>query len=301
MIGNVLVEKLLISSNDVFIINRGIHKVNYPIKANYIQGDRNQTSTFRTIKNVEFDVCIDTCCYFSEQVDFVKSHVNTDLYVLISTINVLERDLENNDFYRIKDPIFCSSCLINPSIYPQLKSGCEEVTKKIWENYLIIRPAILLGLNDHTKRIFFWNELQDKTNSLIQFNGYDPSIQIITAEYLVNQMLELCESKSHGEKNFYSAPISFNQFLRCIRKVNYSNIENSVKYLDYEKVKSLENIPYISDAIEPLLCEAISLDKIINVSLQDYIFKIISRTINSSEQSNRREFIDILKLISNIN
>lgn len=157
MLGRAFVENLKEKYQNITLANRNITNPFLFSDLKKIIIDRNKEKACLALKKEKYDLTIDFSCYNVEQFKNVYNNLNTQKYIYISTMSVLNIDLQSKEYdYAIN------------------KLLVEEYIKKNLKKCLIIRPCAIYGDNDYTDRfykkdnIYFWkNTLEKATEGCI--------------------------------------------------------------------------------------------------------------------------------------
>ena len=156
-------KKLKSRGHSLTIANRGITgRVKEDEKIQYIRCDRADKNAFKTLKEKEFDACVDTSGYNREDVKNSSKDIKTESYIFISTTFVYkksEQDINKYSKTRTDDK----------NKYVKNKIDAERVLteQRGKENILVVRPSVLTGIGITQKlvlRLRWQKELWPKIN-----------------------------------------------------------------------------------------------------------------------------------------
>ena len=195
-IGKEVVNGLKFLKSNYTVFSRNVRFKN---EENYIIGDRNNLEDLKKIIG-KFDVIIDFISYSANHTKNILNLFPDTRYILIST-----------SWKKTKDPLSNQ----NKSNYIQNKRLAElEIKKSKNVQNRIIRLPIVLGLEDHTGRSYFFKQ-KDKLKPKIVYTT-NPEIEICfcwkteVVEFIINEIFEKNSSKSliSYPKSFYKMKLS---------------------------------------------------------------------------------------------
>ena len=195
-IGKEVVNGLKFLKSNYTVFSRN---VSFKNEENYIIGDRNNLEDLKKIIG-KFDVIIDFISYSANHTKNILNLFPDSRYILIST-----------SWKKTKDPLSNQ----NKSNYIQNKRLAElEIKKSKNVQNRIIRLPIVLGLEDHTGRSYFFKQ-KDKLKPKIVYTT-NPEIEICfcwkteVVEFIINEIFEKNSSSSliSYPKSFYKMKLS---------------------------------------------------------------------------------------------
>ncbi len=195
-IGKEVVNGLKFLKSNYTVFSRNVCFKN---EENYIIGDRNNLEDLKKIIG-KFDVIIDFISYSANHTKNILNLFPDTRYIMIST-----------SWKKTKDPLSNQ----NKSNYIQNKRLAElEIKKSKNVQNRIIRLPIVLGLEDHTGRSYFFKQ-KDKLKPKIVYTT-NPEIEICfcwkteVVEFIINEIFEKNSSKSliSYPKSFYKMKLS---------------------------------------------------------------------------------------------
>ncbi|MBV8082154.1 MAG: NAD-dependent epimerase/dehydratase family protein [Candidatus Eremiobacteraeota bacterium] len=157
-LGPHVVEAALARGDRVTLFNRGGSGAT-PAGVEWIKGDRD--GGLGALAGGRWDAAIDTCGMVPRIVRASVEAIGPDVgrYVFISTISVYPEDFggsltEDEPVIALADP---SVEEVTPQTYGGLKALCEtEVTSRLGDRALIVRPGLIVGPLDPTDRFTYW-------------------------------------------------------------------------------------------------------------------------------------------------
>ncbi|HSH01084.1 MAG TPA: NAD-dependent epimerase/dehydratase family protein [Anaerolineae bacterium] len=228
-VGRHLVETALSQGHKITLFNRGQSNPGLFSDVEEIHGDR--ATDLDKLDGRSWDVVIDTCGYFPEQVaasaEKLANHVK--LYVFISTISVYKQPMpadldENGPLDSIKDK---ETTKITTENYGPLKVLCEEaVIQHFPDNCLIIRPGLIVGPYDPTDRFTYWVRRAAEGGRAIAPDRPDMAVQVIDGRDLAEWTIEMSTNYETGIYNAVGpeTPLAFGQLLDICRDATQGNV-----------------------------------------------------------------------------
>lgn len=252
-VGRQMVEDALYLGHDVSILQRGKTNSNlFPNLRKFI-GERENISNIISHSET-FDVVIDTCGYHPEVVKMSAEYLKdkTKLYIFVSTISVFpdfsQWNLDENSPISKIAELPPRDVKITGENYGPLKALCErEVLNSFGEKHsLILRPTIIVGSYDESKRFDFWIQAVMIQKLLEIPDDHEATIQIIDVRALSRFALEAYKNNTHGIFNMIGVkkPISFLHFIETAKKLLNPQLE-----LKFCQPKDHHSFPlYVNDA-----------------------------------------------------
>lgn len=165
-----------------------------------IQGDRN--TDIERLKDLAFDVVIDTCAYYPHQVKSACEILggNIDKYILISTVSVYDIATPRINEQTPVAGYDYESEELNYETYGPLKAAAEQtLVESLGEaKSLIIRPGYIVGERDHTDRFTFWPVVMNETKKVIVPETGELEIQFIDVKDLADFIILSAEKAYTG-------------------------------------------------------------------------------------------------------
>ncbi len=273
--GRHLVTAALEKGHEVTIFHRGIHPSGDLGNIEEILGDRN--FDLEKLENRTWDAVVDMCGYLPQWVkssaEFLKDSV--EKYIFISSISIYE-DLSGTNFdedTKLKklsseqeerfaeiDPEGEFNAADLGDSYGALKVLCEQEVLKVFpENYLIIRPGLIVGEYDFTDRFTYWVMRVAKGGKVLTPANYEQHVQFIDAKDLAKWIVHLIENDETGIYNAATKPfeMTFGKMLDEIKTATAGNAEFTLvskEFLQENKVSPWADMPlYLPDEIKNML------------------------------------------------
>ncbi len=202
-LGRHIVSQAIAKNHDVTLFNRGLSDPKLFTEVEHIQGDRNNDLSI--LNGRAWDAVIDTCGYFPEQTaassNLLKDKVGQ--YVFFSSMSVYKNprkdDDENGLTYSLEDghPIDDT-----PSTYGLRKKLCEdEITSRMKNRALVIRPGLIVGPHDQTWRFPYWIDRIRRGGEVLAPGNPNSPIRFIDVTDLAEWTLQLIEKNESGVFN----------------------------------------------------------------------------------------------------
>ena len=241
-----IVKQLIRAGHTVVVFHLGNHKIAPCNGLVDIIGDRNLNGDLENISGYQFDICIDTCAYFPEQVALVAEKLNIYRYCIISSVLAYEDNdailSEFSNLSKISDKL---PRTINAENYGALKAMCEQVTLDCFgERSLIIRPSIIVGIGDHTERLLFWMRLASIHGKQISFQNHNPILQLIDVRDLARFVVRCIENGLSGPVNVCGEPIYFSALLDLISSLIDEQLEKISINLENLQEFGMSRLPF---------------------------------------------------------
>lgn len=198
-LGRHLVLAALAAGHQVTTLNRGTNNLGEQVHVEKLIADR--TGDLGVLSGRSFDAVIDTCGYRPETVlnslNALRGSIGT--YVFISTVSVY------GEFTEIgiteEHPIKYTSPGEEGN-YGSLKADCESVVTELMpEQFLIVRPGLIVGPYDPTDRFTYWPARFARGGKVLVPDRLDRQIQFIDVRDLAAFILSLTEAQARGIYN----------------------------------------------------------------------------------------------------
>ncbi len=214
-VGRHIVLAALKRGHSVSTFTRGQTPDDLPEAVTRLHGDRD--GGLDALNSGHWDACIDVSGYLPRVVEqsarLLRGRIGR--YLFISTVSVYapgERDTttENSPVTELEDPTTEDI----KAHYGGLKVLCERVVSGLYgEQATHVRPHIVAGPGDHTKRFTYWPEaLATGAPVLAPGDGSDP-VQYIDARDLAGFVVHLLEQGTGGTFHTAVPPMSWHAFL----------------------------------------------------------------------------------------
>ncbi len=205
-VGRQLVKAALADGHSVTIFHRG--KLNTePVEGvHQIIGDRE--ADLDKLGTTQWDVVFDTCCYIPRVLRSSLKALKhkTDLYVLISTVSVYNTEGSqtlNEDSEKL--PLIDENPEdqnIETKGYGSNKLACEILLRETMPNsHLILRPGVITGPYDITRRITYWLERFQHGGKVVSIRNPNTPVQWIDVRDLCEWAVRMAKNRMGGTYN----------------------------------------------------------------------------------------------------
>lgn len=212
-VGRHIVEAAVHNNHQVTLFNRGVSNPDAFPELPRIMGDRKKDA--RKLAGHKWDAVIDTCAYTPEDLMPILNNIDTDFYVLVSTVSVYSD-------YKKGAPSETSDVLDNKftneeergKAYGSLKVQTEKkLLETMGDRALIIRPSIVAGPYDPTGRFAFWASKLAKEGKTLIPGSKERVVQWIDARDLAAFILMQVENDTNGIFNVAADPVDMETFV----------------------------------------------------------------------------------------
>jgi nucleoside-diphosphate-sugar epimerase len=213
-LGPHLVEVLLQKGHEITLFNRGSHAP--PPHVESLMGDRD--GNLAALKNRHWDAVIDTSGHLPRLVEASSKLISTNHYTFISTIGAYcdFHALNIDESYPLAKEVDTEE--INEKTYGALKASCEKVIARYFPHSLIIRPGLIVGPGDPTKRFSYWPFRLLEGGEVLAPGSPNLKVQFIDVRDLAEWIAAMVEKQATGVYNATGPVITFEQLLRTCQK-----------------------------------------------------------------------------------
>jgi 2'-hydroxyisoflavone reductase len=217
-VGRHIVLQALERGHSVTTFTRGQTPDGLPDTVTRLHGDRD--GQLDALNTGSWDACIDVSGYLPRVVrqSAEALHGRVGRYLFISTVSVYapgerETTTEDSPLTELDDPT-TEDVGAN---YGGLKVLCERLVSELYgERATHVRPHIVAGPDDHTKRFTYWPEaLASQAEVLAPGDGSDP-VQYIDARDLAAFVVHLLEQDTGGTFHTAVPSMSWHAFLNGV-------------------------------------------------------------------------------------
>ena len=217
-VGRHIVLSALERGHTVTTFTRGQTQGDLPETVTRLHGDRlDMNGGLDALQSGRWDACIDVSGYLPRVVEqsarLLRGRVGR--YLFISTVSVYapgEREFttETSPVLELEDPASEDTT----AHYGGLKVLCERVVSGLYgEQATHVRPHIVAGPDDHTRRFTSWPEALARGEPVLApGDGSDP-VQYIDARDLADFVVHLLEQDTGGTFHTAVPPMSWHAFL----------------------------------------------------------------------------------------
>lgn len=222
-VGRHIVLQALERGHSVTTFTRGQTQGSLPASVTRLHGDRDPESGDGGLDSLQtgtWDACIDVSGYLPRVVrqSAEALHGRVGRYLFISTVSVYapgerETTTEDSPLIELADPA-TEDIQAN---YGGLKVLCERLITELYgERATHVRPHIVAGPDDHTRRFTYWPEaLAAQSEVLAPGDGSDP-VQYIDARDLAAFVVHLLEQDTGGVFHTAAPSMSWHAFLNGV-------------------------------------------------------------------------------------
>jgi 2'-hydroxyisoflavone reductase len=206
-LGAAVLDSALRRGHAVTVFNRGRSRTAWPAGVDVLSGDRNaDLPSLASKAGARWDAVIDTCGYVPQEVRTSAQVLNgVERYLFVSSVSayasfahapVLETD-------GLATAAGLDPADRDPQHYGAQKAGCEaELTARLGERALIVRPGLIVGPGDPTGRFSHWPwRLAQGGDVLVPAVAPATPLQFIDVRDLAEWMLQLLELQARGVFN----------------------------------------------------------------------------------------------------
>lgn len=247
--------------HELTLLNRGTYSMlRYGVKE--YKADRRDESDLQSIPLENYDVVVDFCAYEPGDIKLILNNIKgvsslTKKYIFISTVDVYEKNLRYvKDEYtpisikryggRNGDYIYKKICLEK-----ELAEECD----RIGIDYAIIRPSIIYGPNDYSRRAEIFIKMASYGIPIRYPKDAKANFQMVYVKDVVEAILKTCEVTTSYEYNVCSNEIiCYKDFVETLSKVSEVSVilepistEEAIKQsINYEVITTGEILKELS-------------------------------------------------------
>ena len=287
-LGRHLVDAALARGHEVTLFNRGKSNPDLFLNIETILGDREHD--LHKLADREWDAVIDTSGYIPRIVRLSAQSLERSVkrYVFISSISVYASFNkigidENDPVGKIEDESFEE---ITGESYGPLKALCEKAVQEIYkERALIIRPGLIVGLNDPTDRFTYWPVRVARGGDVLAPEKPDAPVQIVDVRDLSDFIIRLMEENASGIFNATGPDyeLTIGTMLDVSKQVSNSDASfhwASVEFLAENKVEAWSDMPvWLPSLGDEAGVSRVDISKAINAGLT---FRPLEETIRDT-------------------
>jgi len=283
-LGRHLVDSALARGYGVTLFNRGKSNPNLFPQVETIIGDREHDIEKLVDRN--WDAVIDTCGYVPRIVRFSATGLERSVkrYAFISSISAYPSfsKIGIDEFDPVAKMEHESVEEITGETYGPLKVLCEKVTQEVYgERGLLVRPGLIVGLNDPTDRFTYWPVRVALGGKVLAPEKPDVPVQIIDVRDLAEFTIKLIEQNASGIYNATGPDyeLTLGAMLETCKQVSGSDASfkwASVEFLNQNKVEAWSDMPvWVPDTAEDAGFSRVNISKAIKAGL---IFRPLEET-----------------------
>ncbi len=208
----------LSSIYEVYVLNRGNYRTEYPLSIKHLKADRNSLEDLVNVtKTLQFDIIIDNNAYNKEQVSLLVKVLNKrfEQYIFISSAAIYKR-LYTTDALT-ETAIVGSDDNYSPNIieYATNKLECEKFIQREIKNYTILRFPNIFGEKDFAhkisyflyrfntlNRVLFEKEI-DKFSLIYVHDAVNAIISCIFQKQFYNEVFNVSDPRAFSLDDFF--------------------------------------------------------------------------------------------------
>jgi len=227
-VGRHIAETALAHGHEVSLFHRGQTGPGLHPQAEHILGDRK--GELSVIGDRRFDAVIDVSGYLpqvvNKSVEFTRNLTNH--YLFISTISVY--DAEGMSQVDEATPLLVPPAeevdVVTNETYGGLKVACEAAVRSAFPGATILRPGLVGGPYDHTKRFDRWIQAAIRDEKIRIPTDPDRAVQLVDGRDLAEFALTATERSLAGTFNITGVPSNWGELAAALRALAPSgNVE----------------------------------------------------------------------------
>jgi len=237
-IGRHLSLELINSGHEVVLFHKNKTHEFGDLRVEHIIGDRRLPANQRL--NGNFDLVIDTCAFKPSDLDFLTS-VKFQRYLFVSTVAVFSPDIPeggDENAQKIDD----HQLGIGSKEYGVLKRYTEDFVSQKIPNAAVVRPAVVLGPGDNSRRLdrIYEDYVREQTLHAPLSDDNSLITQFIDVRDLVKLVVEIVSKDLSGSFNLVGKTVHWNDFVSTIASVVGTGLisEDSASFPLWDTTKS---------------------------------------------------------------
>jgi len=207
-LGRHTVTTAIRNGHDVTLFNRGKSNSDLFPDLKKITGDR--SCDIELLEGIKFDAVIDTSGYFPKNLKYITNTLkkNVEKYIFVSTCSVFNMTDQPSDKVDEQGKLVNLDVDVDKddmATYGARKYLCEEVVREVFsDNFLIVRPGLIVGPYDPTYRFPYWADRISEGGEVLAPGDKNAPVQFIDARDLAEWMLVAIEKDIKGTFNTVS-------------------------------------------------------------------------------------------------
>lgn len=224
-IGRYLSLEFIKLGHDLVLFHKNKSHQSDELGVQHIIGDRRLLPETRLTG--KFDLVVDTCAFEPSDLDFL-SYVDFQRYLFVSSVAVYSPDIPEGcaeDAPRINDV----GLGVDTRGYGLLKRNIEDLVSELFPSAAIIRPAVVVGPQDNSRRLERIYEDFVRGQTLFAPMASDSSLvtQFIDVRDLTKLIVEIISKDLTGPFNLVGKTVGWNDFLRTFAAVTGTTLSNA--------------------------------------------------------------------------
>ena len=226
-VGRHIAETALSRGHDVSVFHRGQTGADLLPGAEHILGNRD--GELEVIGDRRFDAVLDVSGYLPRLVHDAATFVQprTDHYLFISTISVYYTagldSVDENSPLLVPPPPEVEA--VTGETYGGLKVACETAVQEIFPDATMVRPGLVGGPYDHTKRFDRWIQAALGTEDVLIPARASQSVQLVDARDLANLVLDLTEKRVAGIFNATGVESTWRELAAALQTLSSRSVQ----------------------------------------------------------------------------
>lgn len=226
-VGRHIAETALERGHEVSVFHRGQTGPDLLPEAEHILGNRD--GELDHIGDRSFDAVLDVSGYLPRLVRDAAKYVQrlTAHYLFISTISVYDTTGRNwvDESTPLLVPPAANVETVTGETYGGLKVACEQAVLEVFPGASIVRPGLVGGPYDHTKRFDQWIQAALGGKDVLIPARAKQSVQLVDARDLANLSLDLAERRVAGIFNATGVETTWKELRRALQQLSTENVK----------------------------------------------------------------------------
>lgn len=228
-LGPHLVHEFQDSGHQVTLFNRGSQSNTF-VHVEELRGDRD--GALQALQSRNWDVVIDTSGLLPRVVEASSKILAnaTKHYIYLSSISVYKDFISQgiDEDYPLLELQDKTTEAVTDETFGALKASSEKIILDYFPNRaLIIRPGLIVGPLDNTKRFSYWPLRMLKEGNMLAPGAPNQSVQFIDVRDLAKWIVKTAEKRLVGIYNATGpeTPLSFEKLLHVCQEVTKNNVD----------------------------------------------------------------------------
>ncbi|UWX64257.1 NAD-dependent epimerase/dehydratase family protein [Deinococcus rubellus] len=219
-IGKHLTQAALLAGYQVTVFNRGRSPDDLPQQVERLRGDRDQgVAGLSALMGQHWDACFDVSGYTPRQVrasaGALQGRVGRYVYVSSRAVYAEPCGLPITEASPLQAPAAEDITQIDGETYGPLKVACEEIVQGLYADACtVLRPQIVVGPHDPTRRYPYWAERALLGGVMLAPGDGTDHLQVIDVRDVARFALRVVEADLDGVFNLAGPRLTWTDFLR---------------------------------------------------------------------------------------